>query len=167
MPRPNSRAAVCDCGTDVAANAGYIYRSDTGSRWQVSCRSTACLAAHGIEVADDRPRLDAEGRCFFPYDPAAVAIIKALPSTCRRWDSASRCWDLSKGLEQPRFRAQVLDAVERIGCEVQAGPRPATTRLQLWSSPRWSVPARATPRASRRSPTSLTACAGWQSILAP
>ncbi len=118
MPRPNSRAAVCDCGTDVAANAGYIYRSDTGSRWQVSCRSTACLAAHGIEVADDRPRLDAEGRCFFPYDPAAVAIIKALPSTCRRWDSASRCWDLSKGLEQPRFRAQVLDAVERIGCEV-------------------------------------------------
>ena len=118
MPRTNSRAAACDCGTDVAANAGYIYRTGSGSRWQVSCRSSACLDAHGIVLADERPRLDEQGRCFFPYDRAAVAIIKALPWTCRSWDRASSCWDLSKGLLQPRFRAQVLDAVERIGCEV-------------------------------------------------
>ena len=125
MPRPNSRAGVCDCGASVAPDAGYIYRTESGY-WQVSCRSSACLAAHGIELADERPRLDEQGRCFFPFDRAAVAIIKALPFNTRRWDSASRCWDLSKGLEQPRFRPQVLDAVERIGCEVHPSWTEAT-----------------------------------------
>lgn len=112
--RQNNHPGTCSCGVSVAPRVGFIYKRN--GRWSVTCPSTACVKAAGLRV--EPTVLDADGRLRFPYSAAAVAVVKGLPYKARKWDSAKRCWDVSAGLANPRFRALVLEVAERIGAEV-------------------------------------------------
>lgn len=74
---PNKYPKFCTtCGVKVGEREGFAVLMPTG-KWDTFCKSSACLPTE--EVARKQRRiLDAAGRAFFPYDPAAVKIIKLL-----------------------------------------------------------------------------------------
>jgi len=97
---PNKRSGTCEsCGTKVPAQAGWVYRDDSGS-WKVCCKSAVCgeslgLAGAGPQKPEPPPSLTADGRVLMSYDlfKANSSLVRALPGA--RWDRDNKVWTVS------------------------------------------------------------------------
>lgn len=91
------------CKDSLAAGAGFAYRS--GERWLQVCASKACherLGLLGASVPAQAVRsLSAEGVVTFPFDRAALVLVKSMPGA--RWNPESKTWTVSvKPADLPR-----------------------------------------------------------------
>lgn len=111
---PNKFPKFCkSCGVKVGEREGFAILDQSSGKWETFCRSSACIPEE--EVARKARRvLTAEGRAFFPYDPAAVQIIKKVPGALfLRFPEAH--WQLPLAEEH---RRAVLDIAEVLKLEV-------------------------------------------------
>ena len=118
---PNKRAGICEtCKAKVAVRAGFIARSKSGG-WDVFCNSNRCIPAHLQQKNADKNRkeLTKDGELYFPYDPAALDLLRSFPPTRDRnkkvWDKEKRCRNVSLEAED---RPRVLELCERLGIKV-------------------------------------------------
>ena len=124
---PVTRRSV-PAGEGVSVQVGgrwhvYEKKPDRWPSWLMEAverdkaRSGAGGAGPTTPVAPTAPNkfLHADGTLDFPYDPAALPIIKSAPGA--RWDPDRKKWTLSVSL---RDLPRTLEVARRIGAEVAA-----------------------------------------------
>jgi len=104
----------------VPKQKGFVARNTQGG-WDVFCNSSKCIPAHlqKANAAKNRKELTADGELYFPYDPAALDLLRSFPPSKDRnkptWDKVKKCRHVSL---QPEDRRRVLELCERLGIEV-------------------------------------------------
>jgi len=120
---PNRRSGTClTCKTKVAAQAGVCFH-DGG--WKVACNSDKCIPANFLvehkarEVKNSHKELTVNGELYFPYDEAALPLLRSFPPTK---DRSKKTWDKEKGCRhvstEPSDRARVLELCDKLGITV-------------------------------------------------
>jgi hypothetical protein len=110
----------------VAAQAGFCFR-DPNRNWKVACNSDKCIPANVLaeqkarEGANSRKELTADGELYFPYDPAALDLLRAFPPTKDRskdtFDKVKKCRNVSLAAED---RPRILELCAKMGITVAA-----------------------------------------------
>jgi SWI/SNF-related matrix-associated actin-dependent regulator 1 of chromatin subfamily A len=131
---PNKRQGTCEaCGTPVAAQAGWVYRDDTGA-WKVCCKSAVCgkqlgLAGASPESAPKR-ELTADGRVLMPYDAAALPLLRAMPGARFDRDASPKCWRVSL---DPGDRDRLLELADELKLAVAPELRTVSEDIEALS----------------------------------
>lgn len=85
------------------------------------CNSDRCIPANLQQQnkAGGRKELTADGELYFPYDPAALDLLRSFPPSRDRnkpaWDKVKKCRNVSLETED---RPRVLELCERLGIKV-------------------------------------------------
>ena len=118
---PNKRSGTClTCKTEVAVRAGVISKNSAGG-WDVYHSTDRCIPAalQTKHVEQSRKELTADGELYFPYDAAALPLLRAFPPTRDRsketFDRVKKCRNVSLDAGD---RMRVLELCEKLGVKV-------------------------------------------------
>jgi hypothetical protein len=121
MLYPNKRSGTCvTCKAKVAVGAGVISKNSAG-RWDVYHNSDQCIPAdlQAKNAQKNRKELTANGELYFPYDAAALPLLRAFPPTR---DRSLEVWDKKKGCRHVSLdagdRMRVLELCAKLGVPV-------------------------------------------------
>lgn len=112
----NRRPGKCQsCNQSVPAGKGFAYKN--GSRWFVTCASTACHSRLGLKSpvpeAKQVRRLTEDGIIEMPFDREALPLLRSMPGA--RWNPDKKMWSVSI---EPGDLPRVLEVADQLKLEV-------------------------------------------------